>query len=266
MKISASTICWSRDDRRTALDKAAKAGFNAVELVIMAPETAPFHKHCLRTVAVETLAAEFKEFGLTCSGLHIGGLATDARLPGLLDYAHTAIDAAAALGANLLVMGGPDRAAEPFRPYIEAVESLVPHLERKNVRLGLENHYLNWVQFVQDYDFIFDFIQSPMVGMTLDTGHFASAGVDPAEVAVKFAPYVFNVHIKDHFGHHSVEMGMGTTNNRGCVLALRDSGYSGCLTLEIEVARELADTAAVNGFAYMQVLAGQQRGKKEMRP
>ena len=257
MKISASTICWAHNDRRTAMQKASQAGFEAVEMIIMAPETAPFHNHSLRTTTVETLIGDYKEFNLKCSGLHIGGLATDGRMKGLLEYAHTAIDAAAALGANLLVMGGPDRASEPFRPYIEAVESLIPHLEQKSVRLAIENHYWNWVQFIQDYDFIFDFIKSPLVGMTLDTGHFASAGVDPEEVARKFAPRVFNVHVKDHIGSHSVEMGMGTTNNHGCVTALREAGYGGYLTMELEVRAEIADAAAINGFQYMQILARQ---------
>jgi inosose dehydratase len=239
------------------LRKAAQAGFEAVELIIMAPEVASFHNHSLRTVAVETVMGEYTEFNLTCSGLHIGGLPTDSRLDGALEYARAAIDAASAMGANLLVMGGPGRANEPFRPYIEAVESLVPHLEKKAVRLAIENHHHNWVQFIQDYDFIFDFIKSPLVGMTLDTGHFAAAGVDPEEVARRFAPRVFNVHVKDHIGAHSVEMGMGTTNNRGCVIALREAGYDGYLTQEIELGRDMADTAAANGLHYMRVLARQ---------
>jgi len=257
MKISASTICWMHDDRQTALKKAAEAGFDAAELIIMAPETAPFHGHSLRTAPVETLAEEYKKLDLKCSGLHIGGLSTDGRLAGQLEYAHAAIDAASALGADLLVMGGPDRASEPFRPYIEAVESLVSHLEQKSVRLALENHYLNWLQYIQDYDFVFDFIKSPLVGMTLDTGHFTAAGVDPEEAARKFAPRVFNVHVKDHIGPHSVEMGMGVTNNRGCAIALREAGYNGYLTQELEVSRDIADTAAANGFQYMQILARQ---------
>jgi len=257
MKISASTICWMYDDRRTAMKKASSAGFEAVEMIIMAPEIAGFHNHSLRTTAVETLIEEYKEFNLKCSGLHIGGLPTDNRLPGALEYAHNAIDAASALGADMLVMGGPDRAKEPFRPYIEAVESLVPHLEKKSVRLAIENHHYNWVQFIQDYDFIFDFIKSPAVGMTLDTGHFTAAGVDPEEVARKFAPRVFNVHVKDHIGPHSVEMGMGVTNNRGCVIALREAGYDGYLTQELEVSHEIYNAAAINGLQYMQTLSRQ---------
>ena len=257
MKISASTICWMHDDRITALKKAAESGFDAVELIIMAPETAGFHGHSLRTATVDTLKQEFNKFNLKCSGLHIGGISTDNRLQGQLEYAHTAIDAAAEIGAGIVVMGGPDRASEPFKPYIETVESLIPHLEQKNVRLALENHHLNWIQFIQDYDFIFDFIKSPFIGMTLDTGHFTAAEVDPEEVARKFAPRVFNVHVKDHIGDKSVEMGMGVTNNRGCVIALREAGYDGYLTLEIEVDKNIADTAAINGFPYMQTLARQ---------
>lgn len=257
MKISASTICWMHDDRTTALQKAADAGYDAIELIIMAPETAPFHGHCLRTTTADTLKQELKQFNLTCSGLHIGGLSTDGRLRGQLEYAHVAIDVAFELGAQVLVMGGPDRASEPFRPYIEAVESLIPHLEQKNIRIALENHHLNWLQFIQDYDFVFDFIKSPLVGMTLDTGHFTAAEVDSEEVAMKFANRVFNVHVKDHIGAVSVEMGMGVTNNRGCVRALKEKGYDGYLTLELEVDKAIADVAACEAYRYMQTLARQ---------
>lgn len=257
IKISASTICWMHGDRREALKKAALAGFQYVEMIIMAPEVANFHNHSLRTVSVKTLADDYREFGLKCSGLHIGGLPTDARLSGALDYARTAIEAAPQLGADIIVMGGPDRKSEPFRPFIEAVETLIPHLEKNSVRLAIENHHHNWVQYIQDYDFIFDFIKSPMIGMTLDTGHFAAAGVDPEEAARKFASQVMNVHVKDQIGVHSVEMGMGVTNNRGCVIALREAGYDGYLTQEIEISRDLADAAAADGYKYMQVLARQ---------
>ena len=258
MKVCASSICWVHDDRMTLLKKAADAGFDAVEMLIMAPETAPFHNHSLRTTTVATLIQEYKQFNLKCAGLHIGGVSTDGRLAGQLEYAHMAVDAASEIGANLLVMGGPDRASEPFKPYIQAVESLVPHLEQKGVRLALENHHMNWLQFIQDYDFVFDFIKSPMVGMTLDTGHFTAANVDPEEVARKFAPRIFHVHVKDHIGARSVEMGLGVTNNRGCVIALREAGYTGFFSQELELFNhEDTDRAAAEGFRYMKTLVAQ---------
>jgi len=236
---------------------ASEAGFDSLEMLIMPPETASFHNHSLRTTSVETLKNDFKQYNLKCTGLHIGGLDTDGRLKGQLEYAHTAIDVAMELGCNLLVMGGPDRVTEPFRPYIQAVESLVPHLNKNSVKLGLENHVHNWLQYIQDYDFVFDFLDSPMIGMTLDTGHFTAAGVDAEEVARKFASRIFHVHVKDHIGIHSVEMGMGVTNNRGCVIALKESGYDGYLSQELEVNKEIADIAAIDGLKYMQILARQ---------
>ena len=70
---------------------------------------------------------------------------------------------------------------------------------------------------------------------------------------------MFNVHVKDHIADDSVELGMGVTNNRGCVIALRDAGYDGCLTQEIEVSRELSDVAAADGLRFMKTLARQKR-------
>ena len=260
MKICASSVCWAGDNRASVLKKAKSAGFDALELLIMAPETAPFHGHSLRTTSARILADEFDAVDLTCAGLHIGGLSTaPERLPALLTYAHTAIDACRDIGCDLLVMGGPDRASEAIRPYLEAVESLIPHLEASGIRLALENHYGNWLQYIQDYEFVFDYLKSPNIGMTLDTGHFTAAAVDPEAVALQFANRVFHVHVKDHIGRQSVEMGMGVTNNRGCVLALRGAGYSGYLSQELELhGNSEPDAAAADGLAYMKTLLNQR--------
>ena len=261
MRLSISTVCWAGLGRREALRKARGAGFTHVELIAMAPETALFHGHSLRTESAEAMKADFDELGLRCSGLHIGGLSTGPDLPGLVGYAHAAIDAAATLGADVLVIGGPSRSGERFRPYAEALEGLIPHLRGRGVRLAVENHHGNWMQYAQDYEHLFDRIDDPFIGMTLDTGHFALSGVDPKLVAKAFGRRVFNVHVKDHAGHESVELGMGTVDIRGCVSTLRDTGYGGFLTQELELSNHggdagRVDRAAARGLSYMEALLG----------
>ena len=86
--------------------------------------------------------------------------------------------------------------------------------------------------------------------MTLDTGHFTSANVDPAQVARTFAGRIFHVHIKDHIGTESVALGEGDTDNFAVVRELKAAGYDGYLSQEIELEDgSKADHAAHVGYA-----------------
>ncbi|MHC4986111.1 MAG: sugar phosphate isomerase/epimerase family protein [Planctomycetota bacterium] len=210
-----SSVCWWGDDRLSVLKKAAAAGFEAVELMTFpAEEICKLHGD-LRNLQASQLASELADHGLVLAGLHLGAImtATEAKRRAMTDYCKRAVEVAVELGCGIIVEGGPDRAAEPIEPYMKSLEELVPVFEGTPVRLALENHYQNWLQFIPDYDWVFSRITSPSVGMTLDTGHFTSAEVDPAEVARTFSERVFHVHVKDHVGTQSVALGEGETDN-----------------------------------------------------
>ncbi len=264
IKLASSTICWARDTFPVALDKARAAGFDAVEGMFFPREVYPFHGD-LREIQPAELRRQLAERGLTLAAVHIAAIMTptEQKRRALTDYCLRAIDVAAELGCRTVVDGGPDRASEPFQPFLRSLEEIVPRLEGLPVRLALENHYGNWIQFIQDYEHIFDAVDSPQLGITLDTGHFHAAGVDPADVARRFAGKVFHVHIKDHRGHESVALGTGETNNTGTLRVLREHGYTGYLSQEIELHNATpaeSDAAAAAGLAYLRRLVEEQNG------
>jgi len=194
---------------------------------------------------------------MTIAAFHLGAIMTptEAKRRALTDYARRAIEYAAELGVGIVVDGGPDRATEPIVPFLRSLEELLPVLEGAPVRLALENHYGNWIQFIQDYEHIFQHIDHPQVGITLDTGHFTSAGVDPEAVARRFPNKIFHVHIKDHVGTQSVALGSGHTNNHGMARALKAAGYTGFISQELELDGEAdPDAAAAAGIHYLNAL------------
>lgn len=257
MDLAASSICWHRDTRVEMLRKASVSGFKFVELLTFPPELNVLHGN-LWQMKPHELRAELMEFGLELAALHLGAIqtSTDLRRQSMTDYAKRAIEFAAQLGCTLIVEGGPDRGTEPFQPFLHSLEELARFLEGYPVRIGLENHYNNWIQYTQDYEHIFDRIHSPKIGITLDSGHFTSAGVDPAEFAGRFADKIVHVHVKDHIGTHSVALGHGETNNISMVQVLKKAGYEGFLSQELEVAdADQADLYAREGLSYLQMLA-----------
>jgi sugar phosphate isomerase/epimerase len=256
MKIAASSICWAHDRRPAVLQKARDAGFTAIELLTFPPEIWDLHGN-LNLLQPSDLKQELADAGLSLVALHLGAIMTptEQKRRCLTDYAKRAIEFAQKLDCGLIVEGGPDRASEPFDPFLESLEELLRCVERTPVRIALENHYGNSIQFSEDYDRIFTRFESSHIGMTLDTGHFTSAGVDPVAIARRFAPRVLHVHIKDHIGTRSVPLGSGQTDNFGVARVLKDSGYRGYFSQELEVHdRENADRYAREGRAYLQRL------------
>lgn len=254
MKICASSVCWWHDDRVTMFRKVAAAGFRDVE-VLAFPEAEICKLHGdVRTLPPAQMKRELADHGLRLCGLHLGAIMTptEPKRRAMTDYCKRALEFACELGCGVIVESGPDRATEPVEPFMKSLEELAPVFERTPVKLALENHYRNWLQYIPDYDWVFSRIASPSIGMTLDTGHFTSAAVDPAEVARVFSRRVFHVHIKDHVGTQSVALGEGQTDNAAVVRELKAAGYDGYLSQEAEVAdRSRADQVAHEGYHYM---------------
>lgn len=84
---------------------------------------------------------------------------------------------------------------EAFDQAGQQLRELVPVLERKRIRLAIENHELETsaeiLALVQQ-------IGSPWVGVHLDVGNVMMAWEDPLEATRRVAPYTVTTHMKDH--------------------------------------------------------------------
>ena len=95
--------------------------------------------------------------------------------------------------------------------------------------------YFEDLELVACNDAILAEITTPQVGITIDTGHFFSAGVDWRPFIHKYADRIYNVHVKDHIGTQSVALGQGQVDLRGYVQELDAINYEGALAVELEV-------------------------------
>jgi sugar phosphate isomerase/epimerase len=94
------------------------------------------------------------------------------------------------------------------------------------------------------------FVDSPYLGMNMDTGNTFIAGQDPVAFLEKFKQRVGHVHIKDvspslaqsargdltgiAVSHCAIGDGVNADNIRRCVEILAACGYTGVLSLECE--------------------------------
>ena len=139
------------------------------------------------------------------------------------------------LDSPLVVISGGRRGPGGIEATIAGIAELLPAIEDSPVRLALEPHYRSQIQSLEDYEAILEAITSPQVGITIDTGHFYSAGVHWRPFIDKFAHRIYNVHVKDHVGTQSVPLGRGEVDLQGYIEALHAIGYEGALAVELEV-------------------------------
>ena len=118
-------------------------------------------------------------------------------------------DAAEKLGSPLVVITGRLRRENGLGSTIAGIKALLPLIEDKPVKLALEPHFGSQIQFIEDYEAIFDQVDSSQVGITLDSGDFHSGGVNWRSIIQRFPERIYNFYIKDHVGTQSVPLGAG---------------------------------------------------------
>lgn len=243
MKLAINTVCLHHHSLDDALNICAAAGFKNIELL-----SVPGWKHVeAGKVCARELLAKAAALGLRYTGVHAGGIggADEREVRESVAYIEKAIALAKELAADHIVFSGfpwpadltPERREAICRQIGRSLKGLLPQLEAANLPVALENHYHCQIETVQDYLWAFESAgDSPLIGATLDTGHFTSSQVDVTEAARVLGKRTNNVHIKDHIGTQSVALGTGHTDNAGLVRELKHLGYARTLTCELEVA------------------------------
>jgi sugar phosphate isomerase/epimerase len=171
-------------------------------------------------------------------------------------------EAAMTLGSPLVVMTGRPRREGGLAPTIAGLQALLPLIQDMPVKLALEPHYGSQIQLLEDYDAIFAEITSPQVGITLDSGHFHSAGVDWRRLIARYPERILNFHVKDQRGTQSVPIGAGEVDLRGYLEALHGIDYRGALAVELEVEDlENLPRYTAEAYDYMRQLAQEVAGE-----
>jgi sugar phosphate isomerase/epimerase len=152
------------------------------------------------------------------------------------------MEQAKALGCRRVKFTGAGRGkAGGLEAVIEVLSALAPAAEEMDVLVAVENHANNNIENLEDYDRIFQAVDSSHIGMCLDMGHFEGAGVRCMDVIERFHEKVVHIDIKDigEFGtYKTVPYGQGIIDGEGIVKAQIEKGYSGYLVIEQAPPRE----------------------------
>jgi sugar phosphate isomerase/epimerase len=152
------------------------------------------------------------------------------------------MEAARQLGCNRVKFTGSGRGKEGgLEAVIEVLKEITPAAKEMGMLILVENHANNNLENIEDYDRVFDAIDSPNVGMCMDNAHFDGANVDLMEVVERFHSKILHIDLKDteKMGVHKVvNFGEGVTKNDEVVQKMLEYGYEGYLLIEMAPPRD----------------------------
>ena len=239
MDIICASICYrgyAENEVAATLENAQKIGYRAME--IHGPLI--WSVDAVHSFDIDRMKNDINKSGMRCAGLYPpgwGGIDNND-VNTRAEAIARCVEIAEQLNATHLTTSGAQRKTEPGA--LDRVIACVREVLRRipvdaSIKLTLEPHHGNVLEQPEDFQRVLDAIPDQRVGVCIDTGHFHSSGVDTLSAIHQFGPRIYAVHLKDHIGAVSVGIGRGELNLKEIIGTLKDVGYQGDLTLELEV-------------------------------
>jgi sugar phosphate isomerase/epimerase len=138
---------------------------------------------------------------------------------------------------------------DAFQWVIDSIEKCLPHAEQRGVVMAIENH---WGLSTKPANLlrIYKTINSPWLGMNVDTGNYVG---DPYPQLEQLAPYADIVQAKTYYGGgewYTLEL-----DYKRIAAILRKSGFRGWISLEME-GKESAQTAVPKSLKVLRAAFG----------
>jgi inosose dehydratase len=269
IKLANAPVSWGvdyADDPKNpawpgVMDEIAEAGYGYTEL-------GPYGYY---PTDPERLAAEFARRGLkVVAGFVFQPLHDPAEADRVLAAATSTVDLLSAVGGDRLVTidhisgrrmataGRADLAERlddaRFRHMVDLVDRIADMALRKGVTPVIHQHAGCYIEFEDELDRVLYALDAEKVGICVDTGHMAYAGIDPVAYYRRHAKRTKYFHFKDidREVHHRVlaekvsfldavaqkifaPMGKGVVDWPALATAMRENGYAGAATIEQDI-------------------------------
>jgi sugar phosphate isomerase/epimerase len=274
MPLAFSSNAYLRFPIDETIARIAALGYRGIELLADVPHAWPAG---LLPEQVEAIRTLLEQQGLTISNINafMMNAIADPRQPywhpswiepdrhyRAIRREHTkrALQLAHDLGAPHITTepGGPLADGESWQHGADVFyDELMPCVElAENLAIGLliePEPGLLIERFEQYVEFI-DRLDSPMIGLNFDIGHAYCVGQDPQDWVARMQPYTRHYHLEDIAAtrvHQHLIPGRGAIDFKATLAAIRSTGYSGWLTVELYPYLEDPDAAAREARDYL---------------
>lgn len=180
-----------------------------------------------------------------------------------IDHTKRCLTLAKELGAPCITTepGGPlegRKWSDCLKLFIEMLKPVVEHAEKEGVPLLVEPEPDLLIETADQYLEFASKIQSPMLGLNFDIGHFYCVKDEPAPTVHKLKDHIRHVHLEDIAAtrvHHHLIPGEGVIDFASTLKSLKDVGYDGWVTIELYTCHENPDHAATVARERVQKIA-----------
>ena len=136
----------------------------------------------------------------------------------------------------------------------QGLEQVIPKAEELNVRILVEPEPDLLMENTKEFKTFIKDVQSQMVGLNFDIGHFFCAGEDPAEAFEELFEHVGHVHIEDIAAtrvHNHLIAGHGVIRFLDIFKTMVNLKYRGDISLELYPYVDTPETAGQESLEYL---------------
>jgi len=269
-----STNAFRRFDIVDALRAIARCGYAGVEILGDVPHAYPPHTDDAK---IERIRAALAETGLRVANVNafmLYGVQNEIQHPSWIEpdpafrrlrVKHTidCLRLAARLGSPSIQTqpGGPlppsmsrEQALAIFE---QGLREALKVAEETGVMLLIEPEPELLISSSAEMDELFLRVNSPMLGLNLDIGHFYCVGEDVTRAITHFGSRIRHIHIEDipaDHRHYHMLPGEGAIDFKPILQAIRRIGYDGFVTVELYMHQENPEEAARKALTHLQGL------------
>ncbi|MBS3756842.1 MAG: sugar phosphate isomerase/epimerase [Desulfobacterales bacterium] len=251
MRLGYSTNAFTRFSLDQAVEKIADLGFAGVEIMCDRPHLYPPDYDADQVAQIKALLGRHR-LGVTNLNSFTLFAVEDTYLPSWIeqdperrkqriDHTRQCLHLAAKLGARNISVppGGPLNGAsrnESMMLFHHGIEAVAPLAEELGVHILVEPEPGLMIERTPEFLAFIRRVDSPMVGVNFDIGHFFCAGENPAAAFETLFEWVGHVHIED-IGksriHQHIVPGDGAIDFAEMLQAVKRLGYAGDISLEL---------------------------------
>lgn len=237
MKIGYAAITWGGKDD-LAIQEISEVGFKGIQL-----RASAFDAYGTRPAALRDLLAKHRlTFAVMSSGnLKYSPADRGAQMALHLSHAEFVRDA----GGQFLQVIDEKPKGRPVGPEdYQQLAQMLTRLGERTAKLGVPlvyHHHMNSTgERPEAIEAILEQISAQSAGLLFDIAHYQQGGGDPVAFIRRYGKAIKVVHLKDVRpiatppGYQFVELGRGRVDVKGCVAALRESGFAGWAIVELD--------------------------------
>lgn len=270
MNFAYSSNAYRRWSLGEAIERIARIGYGGMELMADAPHAWPM---TIQDADVSDIRRRIEAKGLNLSNInafmmgavqdfwHPSWIEPDASFRRLrVQHTMAALRLARKLGAKCITTepGGPLDGAMPREKALECfvvgLQECLRCAEDEGVLLLVEPEPGLLIENAAQFEELAARMDSPMFGLNFDVGHFYCVGEPLPETIARLSRWTRHYHVEDIAAsrvHEHLIPGRGAIDFPAVLKAIRTTGYSGWITVELYPYLDDPDAAGTEALDYL---------------